>query len=259
MVRLCRVPFVLRINRGNSDIKCRETPLLLLYKQYVKENIMQEPKRILIVDDHPIVRHGLKKVFEQEADLTVCGEAEDVTTALKELEEKKPDLMVVDLSLKNSNGLDIIKSVKTKNDIPIIVLSIHDETIYAERVLRAGAKGYVMKQEAADQLLIAIRKVLAGEIFVSEKMSKYLLQKYIDGGAMADFVSPVSKLSDREIEIYRLIGEGRSTRQIAEALTLSIKTVESHRAHIKQKLRLKTGTELVHNAVQWVQSEKSTS
>ncbi|MBU0506076.1 MAG: response regulator transcription factor [bacterium] len=220
---------------------------------------MQEQKRVFIVDDHPIVRHGLKKIFEQEADLTVCGEAEDVATALKEIQEKAPDLIVVDLSLKNSNGLDIIKAVKTTNDIPIIVLSIHDETIYAERVLRAGAKGYVMKQEAADQLIIAIRKVMTGEIFVSDKMGKYLLQKYIDGGAMADFVSPISKLSDREIEIYRLIGEGRSTRQIAEDLALSIKTVESHRAHIKQKLRLKSGTELVHNAVQWVQSEKSTS
>ncbi len=214
-------------------------------------------KKILIVDDHPIVRHGLKKVINQEVDFTVCGEAEDVVSAITAVQETSPDLVIVDISLKDSNGIGLIKAVRNERDMPVIVLSIHDETIYAERVLRAGARGYVMKQEATDQLMTAIRTVLDGEVFVSENMSKLLLQKYLEGGSSADFSSPMSKLSDREIEIFKLIGEGRSTRQIAEVLNLSIKTVESHRAHIKQKLRLKSGTELVHNAVQWVQSEKS--
>ncbi len=216
-------------------------------------------KKILIVDDHPIIRHGLRKVIDQEIDLCVCAEAEDAVQAMEAIGKACPDLVIVDLSLKGTNGLDLIKAIKAKQDLAVIVLSIHDETIYAERALRAGAKGYVMKQEAADQLLHAIRRVLEGDIFVSDKMSKYLLQKYLDGGANAEHTSPVSKLSDREIEIFRLIGEGRSTRKIAEELSLSVKTVESHRAHIKQKLRMTSGTELVHNAVQWVQSEKGTT
>jgi len=226
-----------------------------MHSQQIKNNSAK--KQVLVIDDHPIVRHGLKQLIDQEKDLAVCAEAEDEDSAIKAINKALPDVAVIDLSLKGASGLDLVKRIKTKWKFPMLIVSIHDENIYAERVIRAGAKGYIMKQEATEQLMMAIRHVLQGEIYLSERMNKQLVQKYIHAGdGPTQFGSSIAKLSNREIDIYRFIGEGQGTRKIAENLKLSIKTVESHRAHIKQKLRLDSGTELVHTAIQWVQSEK---
>ena len=208
--------------------------------------------RILIVDDHPVVRQGLKLVLGQEPDLDVCGEAEDAATALKALEQFKAKLVLLDLCLKESSGLTLIRDLlKRRRKIQILVVSMYDESLYAERVLRAGARGYVMKHEAMPNIVQAVRKVLAGEIYLSKRMSSRLVEKAVDGrpGKPA---SIISSLSDREIEVFRLIGEGLATRKIAARLHVSVKTVETHREHIKDKLKLASSTKLVQRAVVWV-------
>lgn len=211
---------------------------------------------ILVVDDHPIVRHGLSQIINQQNDLHVCAEAESAPVALNAIEKHHPDIALVDLSIQGSNGIELIKNIKSKYALPVLVVSIHDEALYAERSLRAGAKGYIMKHEATEKVLIAIRRILGGEIYLSERMGERLLQKYISGNQKSEvYASPFAKLTDRELEIFRLIGQGRSTRDISKDLSLSVKTIESHRAHIKQKLKLRNSVELVHQAVQWVQSE----
>src|SRR5215467_7819669 len=197
-----------------------------------------ERTRVFIVDDHPIVRQGLAQMLKQEADLTVCGEAEDAQHALQAIAELHPDLVLVDLSLKGGSGLTLIRALKARQStLPVLVVSMHDESLYVERVLRAGARGYIMKQEATDTMMHAIRRVLQGEIYVSEKMMTKLLGRFVldavDTGASA-----LERLSNRELEVFRLIGEGHTSRHIAEVLRVSIKTVESHRAHIKEKLQL---------------------
>ncbi|MGE3536827.1 MAG: response regulator [Candidatus Tectimicrobiota bacterium] len=208
--------------------------------------------RVFIVDDHPIVRQGLAQMINQEADLVVCGEAEEASHALEAIAALRPDLVLVDLSLKGGSGLELIKSLKTRHSsLVILVVSMHDESLYVERVLRAGARGYIMKQEATDIMLNAIRRVLRGEIYVSDKMMTRILGKLVlDTPDTAS--SPLERLSNRELEVFRLIGEGQSTRHIAAALHVSIKTVESHRAHIKEKLQLHDTVDLVRHAVQWV-------
>lgn len=205
--------------------------------------------RILIVDDHPIMREGLAQLVASEKDLTICGEFEDAASAFSALPTLKPDLALVDISLKASSGIELLKNIKSAHPrIQVLVLSMHDEALYAERVLRAGASGYIMKQEAPERVLVAIRKVMAGEIYLSEKMSSKLMHQLIGGRTASG--SLIDRLSDRELEVFGLIGQGHGTRQIAEELHLSIKTVESHRAHIKEKLNLKNATELVHRAIQ---------
>jgi DNA-binding NarL/FixJ family response regulator len=207
--------------------------------------------RILLVDDHPIVRQGLAEMINHEKDLHVCGTAEDLHAALDKLEELKPDLVVTDISLKNSNGLELLKNIKVRHPkMLVLMLSMHDESLYAVRALRAGAAGYIMKQEATEKVLTAIRQVLVGEIYLSDKMEKKMMQQLV-GGKSARTGSPIEDLSDRELEVFGMIGQGHGTRQIAEQLHLSIKTVESHRAHIKEKLHLKNATELVQHAIQW--------
>jgi len=213
-----------------------------------------ERRRIFIVDDHPIVRQGLRQLIDQEADLTVCGEAEDARHAMEAIAELQPDLVLVDLSLRGGSGLDLIKALKVRqNALPVLVVSMHDESLYVERVLRIGARGYVMKQEATDTMMSAIRRVLRGEIYVSDRMMTKLLGRFIldstDTGASA-----LTRLSNRELDVFRLIGEGYSTRHIASALHVSVKTVESHRAHIKEKLQLNDTVELVRYAMQWIDS-----
>jgi len=212
---------------------------------------------VLIVDDHPIVRRGLVELLNQEPDLKVCAEAEDARQALTAVKQHTPDLAVVDLTLKDIGGLELIKQLKhTHPELPVLVLSMHDETLYAERALRAGARGYSMKQEGPDKLAGAIRTVLRGEVFVSERMSSRLLGKLVGGRAdVAD--SPLQRLSDRELEVFELLGRGLGTRQIAERLCVSVKTIESHREHIKDKLNLTNATELVQHATQWVMHEGS--
>ncbi|MGA9529066.1 MAG: response regulator transcription factor [Terriglobales bacterium] len=213
--------------------------------------------KVFIVDDHPIIRQGLTLLINREADLAVCGDAEDAQTALQSLPLLNPDIMVVDISLNGPDGLDLLKDVRIRYpEVPVLVLSMHDESIYAERALRAGAQGYIMKQEAAERVLVALRRILSHEIYVSERVANRMLQRYI-GSPMAGRLSAISDLTDRELEVFRLIGEGHSTRRIAEALHISVKTVESYQAHIKEKLSLRSARELVQHAIQWSINEKS--
>ncbi len=210
--------------------------------------------RIFVVDDHPIVRQGLTQLIDREPDLTVCGEAEDARAALERMAALRPDIVIVDVSLEGPDGLDLLKTIRAQDGhLPVLILSMHDESLYAERALRAGANGYIMKQEATDRVLTALRQILRGEIYVSERMAKKMVQHFVgrSGGAKRH---TVEDLTDRELEVFRLIGKGRGTRQIAEELHLSVKTVESYYAHIKEKLTLKNARELVQRAVQWVDS-----
>lgn len=209
--------------------------------------------KVLIVDDHPIVRYGMAEMIRQESDLEVCGQAATSLEAMKALDAA--DVAIVDISLGTGNGIELIKEIHERRpETAILVISIHDESLYAERCLRAGAKGYVMKEEATETLVRAIRKVRGGEIFVSDKTAMRLLQKFAEGGRGVT-PSPLGVLSDRELQVFLLIGGGTGTRQIAEQLQLSVKTVEAHRAHIKEKLGLKNSTELVRHAVRWAEME----
>ena len=213
-------------------------------------------KRILVVDDHPIVRQGLSLLINREPDLVVCGEAEEATGANHVLASSRPDILIVDISLNGPDGLDLLKNVRASHPtLPVLILSMHDESIYAERALRAGANGYIMKQEATEKVLVAVRRILGGEIYVSDQIANRLLKHYITGsGTLRD--SSIADLSDRELEVFRLIGEGHGTRQIAEELHISVKTVESYQAHIKEKLSLRSARELMQHAIQWSMNEK---
>jgi len=212
-------------------------------------------KRLLIVDDHPIVRQGITRLINYEEELVVCGEAGNAKEALEVVEKQKPDMVIVDISLKGRSGLELIKDIRMRfQDLPVLVVSMHDESLYAERVLRAGAKGYIMKQEPPEKVLNAIRQVLGGKIFVSEKMREKMLQRYVLGSSQKN-ASTVERLSDRELEVFRLIGKGMGTRQIAKELDLSIKTVETYREHIKEKLNLENSSKLLQYAIDWVQNE----
>ena len=211
--------------------------------------------RILIVDDHPIVRRGLIGMINQEPDLKVVAEAENFHQALEAIKADMPDLAVVDLTLEGISGLELIKQIKVMwPNLPVLVLSMHDEMLYAERVLRAGAKGYIMKQEGTERLSLAIRTIMRGEIYVSERMASRMLGKFV-GGKREGGSSPLDRLSDRELEVFELLGKGMGTRQVAEKLCVSIKTIESHREHIKLKLGLKSANELIQHATQWVMNE----
>jgi DNA-binding NarL/FixJ family response regulator len=221
------------------------------------KDVAQSKKAVFIVDDHQLLRQGLALLINREPDLAVCGEAEEAQTAMKGIAGKKPDILIADISLNGPDGLDLLKNIRALHpDLPVLILSMHDESIYAERALRARANGYIMKQEASDKVLVAVRRVLAGEIYLSDRMASKLLHQYISG-ASADLNSQLSALSDRELEVFRLIGEGRGTRQIAEKLHLSIKTVETYQAHIKDKLSLRSGRELVQHAIQSKISEQA--
>lgn len=212
--------------------------------------------RILIVDDHPIMRQGLALLIDREADLEVCGDAEEANAALRLVETKRPDLVVVDISLDGPDGLDLLKDIRAREPhLPVLMLSMHDEMLYAERALRAGANGYIMKQEATDKILIAIRRILAGDIFVSDRMARKMIHRFV-GEAVPQDRSPVATLTDRELEVFRLLGKWRATRQIAEELHISIKTVESYQARIKEKLDLRNLREVVQRAVQWTAAER---
>ena len=218
--------------------------------------VNRKPKtKVLLVDDHPILRAGLGKLINHEADMMVCGEAEDGPTAFDLVGTLIPDVAVIDISLKGSNGIELIKNLKARYpELPTLVLSMHEETLYAERALRAGSLGYIMKEEAIEQLLVAIRRAIAGEIFLSEKMKSKMLQQMASGRGKV-ISSPIEQLTDRELEVFRLIGEGCSTRQIAGQLHLSVRTVEAYREYIKTKLGLKNATELVQHAFHWVHHE----
>jgi DNA-binding NarL/FixJ family response regulator len=212
--------------------------------------------KIFVVDDHPIVRQGLGLLINREPDMIVCGAAEEAQSALRAISTLQPDVLVVDISLNGPDGLELVKTVRTRDaNMPILVLSMHDESIYAERALRAGANGYIMKQEATEKVLIAIRRIMRGDVYLSDRVSSKMLQQYVRGSTTAR-QSPVAELSDRELEVFRLVGEGHGTRQIAEDLHLSVKTVETYQAHIKEKLSLRNARELVQHAVEWHLTEK---
>ena len=214
-------------------------------------------RRVLVIDDHPLLRQGLAMLINQQKDLQVCGEAEDVHAALQLVAQTRPDIVIVDISLKGPDGLELLKSIRTTDpDLPVLILSMHDEAIYAERALRARANGYIMKQEATEMVLVAVRRILDGDVYLSDSMSKKMLQQYIDG-APSVLQSRIATLSDRELEVFCRIGEGRATREIAEELHLSIKTVETYQAHIKEKLGLRSGRELIQHAIQWKINEKA--
>jgi DNA-binding NarL/FixJ family response regulator len=211
---------------------------------------------VLVVDDHPLFRKGVVQLLSDEPDLKVIAEASNSNEALGAIRKHKLDLAVVDIGLEGgANGIELTKSIRAeKPHIPVLVLSMHDETLFAERALRAGARGYVMKREALDNFISAVRTVLRGEIFISPNMSKRMIFAHLNGGN--DASSPVEKLSDRELEILQLIGEGNDVREIAGKLHLSAKTVEAHRAHIKEKLDMKNAREVARFAVQWVDSQR---
>ena len=209
------------------------------------------------MDDHPIVRQGLGLLINREPDLVVCGEAEDAPSALQRMASAQPDLMVIDISLEGPDGLELLKTIRLKEPIlPVLILSMHDESTYAERSLRAGANGYIMKQEATERVLVAIRRILEGKVYLSERLTNKMLEQFVHGAGSSKN-NPLMTLSDRELEVYRLIGAGHSTRQIADELHVSVKTVESYQAHIKEKLSLRNARELVQHAIESTLSEKS--
>jgi len=214
--------------------------------------------RILIVDDHPIFRQGLAQLINQEEDLCVCGEAEDNHGAIKAIAELKPAMIIVDITLKDMSGIDLIKEIrKSHKEITMLVISMHDENLYAERAFRAGAKGYVMKQEASESVVQAIRQVRQGGIYASKKMTDQILSRFVEG-PKDSAESPLKNLTDREIEVFQLIGEGLSISEIGVRLHLSVKTIGTYRERIKEKLNLKNSTELLRYALNWVENERGT-
>lgn len=214
-------------------------------------------KTVLIVDDHPLLRQGLAMLINQQQDMQVCGEAEDIHAAMLSIAQKDPDIIILDISLKGPDGLELLKSIRsTEPDLPVLILSMHDEAIYAERALRARANGYIMKQEATEKVLVAVRRILDGDLYLSDTVSKKMLHQYIDGSPSL-IQSKIALLSDRELEVFCRIGEGHATREIADELHLSIKTVETYQAHIKEKLALRSGRELIQHAIQWKIHEKA--
>ena len=224
-----------------------------LKKKQDKTN--EKKTQVLIVDDHPVVRDGLTTIINHEQDLNVCGGADDAHQALKSIGELKPDVVIVDISLKNSDGIELTKSIKENHPkSPVVVLSVHDESIYAERALRAGAKAYLMKDAVSGNIVKAIRTVLSGEIYVSDTISKKILHK-IAGDKTEMAKSSIENLSNREFEIFRLIAEGHKASQIAKDLHLSVKTVETYRGRLKEKLNLDSATELLQYAIKWAKSE----
>ena len=215
--------------------------------------------RIFLADDHALIRRGLAALIAGEPDLEVCGEAEDCATATSAVAKLRPDVVIADISLRGNSGIELIKNIKAFDPkINVMVVSVHDESVYALRVLRAGAKGYVMKQDVAGKVLEAIHRVSKGQMYVSERVAGQMLNR-LARGQEAEGDSPVAGLSDRELEVLTLIGSGLATREIAARLHMSVKTVETHRAHIKAKVNVKTATQLVQFCVCWVENNKRQS
>ena len=209
-------------------------------------------RRILIVDDHPIVRRGLRELLDHEPDLDVCGEAEDVAEALRQVKATRPDVVVVDLSLKTGHGLELIQQIRDRHEgVKMLVSTMHDESLFAERALRAGAAGYISKEESPDKIIDALRRVLRGDIYLSQRMANRLLHRVAAVGEPLE-KNPIDSLTDRELQVFQLIGQGLTTKQIARKLDLSHKTIEAHRERIKTKLGINSSTQLSRHATQWV-------
>ncbi len=215
-----------------------------------------EPLRILVVDDHPLFQEALRELINREPGWQVCGKATDAVEAMRLVEETAPDMVIVDISLGDSNGIDLIKQISSKDpDLPILVVSMHDESLYSERAIRAGARGYVTKHEPPKVVKTAIQQVLAGELYLSHRMATSLLAKLIHGEEDLPKESPFDRLTDRELEVFRLLGQGNGARQIAEQLNLSVATINSFRARIREKLHLKNSTQLLLQAGNWVREQ----
>jgi DNA-binding NarL/FixJ family response regulator len=213
--------------------------------------------KILLVDDHPLVREGLANLISQQSDFEICGEAGNEPQALQLIETVRPDVTIVDITLENGSGIELIKSIKAIYPaVKTLVLSMHDESLYAERALRAGARGYIMKREVAKKIIDGIRSVLAGQLYVSEKIAAKMTEKFVEGGTAAT-TSPIEQLSNRELEVFQLLGHGHSTRQIADHLHVGFKTVQAYNARIKEKLNLDNATELLRAAMHWHESQHS--
>lgn len=208
--------------------------------------------RILLVDDHPITRQGVAVLINQEEDLEVIGEADSAPAAIALLQKQPADLAIIDITLKTTNGIELMKHIRVlAPDMPVLVMSMHDEGVYAERAMRAGARGYIMKQEASSRVLTAIRTVLAGELHLSDRMKERMLHRLVNN-RKEEVRFSIDTLSDREMEVFQLIGDGFSTRQVATKLNLSVKTIDSYREHLKLKLQLESGKDLVRYAIQWM-------
>ncbi len=213
--------------------------------------------RILLVDDHPVVRQGLRAILSQEPDLEVCGEAESASDALRAIEQCRPDVAIVDLSLKESSGLELIKDIRVRHArLLVLVLSMRDEAFYAERVLRAGARGYVVKEEGGQVVVEAIRKILKGQIYLSDPIASKMIGSFVGGASPG--TPPIQTLTDRELQVFELIGRGIPTREIAAKLHLSVKTIDAHRENIKRKLRVDSATELLKHAIEWLRQQDQT-
>ncbi len=224
-----------------------------------KQMIMTDTKKILLVEDHPIFRLGLAELINQEDKFIAFGQSKDVEPAIKEIEKEKPDLIIADITLKNSDGIDLVRHVKKHHkDIPVLVLSMHDEYLYAQRALHAGARGYIMKQEAMESVVTAIEQVLAGKIYLNENVKEHILSNISNPGE-AIKKSPIDSLTDRELQVFKMIGKGYSSRDIAERLFLSIKTIGTYRERIKNKLSLKHANELVRCAVHFEKTGQITT
>lgn len=210
--------------------------------------------RVFLVDDHPLVRESLTSLINQQDDMEVCGEAEDMVHGLKAIAAMTPDVAIVDISLKESSGLELVKALRLRFPATqLVVLSMHDEKLYAERCLRAGARAYVMKRESTRRIITAIREVAQGKLFLSDGMATALAQKFVGGRQSGG--SPLEDLSDRELEVFNLLGRGLGTRQVAESLNVSIKTVQAYCARIKQKMQLSSAAELLREAVRWQEQQ----
>ncbi|SRR6056297_474067 len=215
---------------------------------------MPEKKKIYIVDDHPLMRKGMAMTLENSVEFTVCGQSESAEEGISEILSLKPDACVVDISLPGMNGIELVKNLLAQMpDLKILVVSRHDEELYAERAIRAGAKGYLMKLEAGEVLVSAVRQVMNGGIYLSDKIGSQLIMKIASGQSAGD--NPLELLSDRELEVFELTGKGESTKEIAQRLHVSVKTIDTYRARIKEKMHLKTANELMRRAVQWVEGE----
>lgn len=218
-------------------------------------NTERHPERakVLIVDDHPAIREALAIRISRTPELTVCGESEDLTEAIRLVSNEKPDVAIIDISLKSGDGIDLIKHIKARRkEVRMLVWSMHGEKVYAERALRAGAHGYITKEQATDQIVDAIRQVLADKVYLSPAMQESLLRRTVGAGTEMLAASPVELLSDRELEVFRRLGLGQKTRSIAEELRLSVKTIETYRDRIRRKLGLQDGNDLVQHALHWV-------
>ena len=216
----------------------------------------KKKERVVIVDDHPMFRERLSELINHELDMEVCGEADDAQEAIRLIRETSPDLAIVDITLKGSSGLELVKSIKALSIVvPVLVLSMHDESLYAERALRAGATGYITKHQATEELLLAIRRVLSGEIYLSEKMTTVFLKSLSTVGAKS-VARSLDRLTDRELQVLEFVGRGYTTRAIADALKLGVATVDTYRARIKEKMNFRNAVELQHFAIRWVRDRE---